>query len=303
MSEPWVPEKVVGPDLARELIAEQFPELAWLEPQPFGEGFDNTAYLLGGEWVFRFPRRKLAVPLMERECRVLPKVAAKLALPIPDPKYLGKPSEKYEWPFAGYRMLPGRTADQLALTDDERLALAEPLGRFFHALHAVSAEEAQKLGVGPDTIGKLDVPLRIKRTHEGLETLRGTVVSAELEQKMLAVLEAQTAPAAAPHVLLHGDLYSRHLLLDDSKRLAGVIDWGDIIYGHRATDLGGVLTFLPVKARDAFFSTYGEIDAATLQLSRFRAVTHHVWVGRYAHEQKDAALLRESLGGLERATS
>jgi aminoglycoside phosphotransferase (APT) family kinase protein len=296
---------VVGPELAQELIAAQFPQLGGLEVRPFGAGFDNTAFLLGGEWVFRFPRRQIAVPLMERECRVLPKVAARLPLPIPDPRYVGAPTAKYEWPFGGYRLVPGQTADQFALSDEERAGLAGSLGRFFHALHAVSADEAAAFGVGPDTIGKLDVPLRIRRTHEGLQTLRGAVVSAELEKKMVEVLEAQSAapPPRGPHVLLHGDVYSRHLLLDETRQLAGVIDWGDIMYGHRATDLGGVLTFLPATARDAFFSAYGEIDAATMQLSRFRAVTHHVWVGRYAHEQKDAALLRESIGGLERATS
>ena len=45
-----------------------------------GAGWDNTAYLVNGEWVFRFPRRTIAVPLLEAEGRVLPKLAPRLPL-------------------------------------------------------------------------------------------------------------------------------------------------------------------------------------------------------------------------------
>jgi hypothetical protein len=82
-----------------------------------------------------------------------------------------------------------------------------------------------------------------------------------------------------------------------------VIDWGDVHHGRRATDLGGALALLLPSSRDQFFAAYGEIDAATLQLARFRAVTHTLWVAIYAAEQKDAALLRETIGGLARALS
>ena len=38
-------------------------------------------------------------------------------------------------------------------------------------------------------------------------------------------------------VFVHGDLYSRHLLVDDAGRPCGVIDWGDCHVGDPAVDL------------------------------------------------------------------
>ena len=112
MDRPWAAEATVGPEQARRLVESQFPALAPARIEPFGVGWDNTAYLVNGSAVFRFPRRQMAVPLLENECRVLPRLAGRLTLPVPRPEWVGTPTAEYGWPFAGYPMLPGRTADR-----------------------------------------------------------------------------------------------------------------------------------------------------------------------------------------------
>src|SRR5207247_1131924 len=42
------PEVVVSPELARELVGTQFPELAGASAELLGAGLDNTAYAIGG---------------------------------------------------------------------------------------------------------------------------------------------------------------------------------------------------------------------------------------------------------------
>src|SRR6478672_13777044 len=116
--EPWMPERVVDADLARVLIDAQFPELAGKALEPFGVGFDNTAYLVGGEWVFRFPRREVAVPLLNHELAILPELAPVLPLPVPLPEKIGEPGKAFSWPFAGYRVLKGRSATHAVLKDE-----------------------------------------------------------------------------------------------------------------------------------------------------------------------------------------
>src|SRR5262245_31693936 len=123
VSDAWTPEKVVDLVLARSLIATQFPELALGAVEAFGVGWDNTAYLVSGEWVFRFPRRSIAAPLVMRETLLLPAVAPRVPVPIPVPRYVGSPSPEYPWAFAGYRLIPGRTASDAALADQARMAL------------------------------------------------------------------------------------------------------------------------------------------------------------------------------------
>src|ERR1700676_2615249 len=142
MQRPWTAEIEVSAALAQVLIESQFAELAPIRIAPLGVGWDNTAYRVNGEYVFRFPRRQIAVELILTETRLLPLVAPRLSLPVPVPKFVGQPTERYPWPFSGYRMLAGRTACAAGMDDRQRIAAAEPLARFLAALHAIDADEA-----------------------------------------------------------------------------------------------------------------------------------------------------------------
>jgi aminoglycoside phosphotransferase (APT) family kinase protein len=73
---------------------------------------------------------------------------------------------------------------------------------------------------------------------------------------------------------VHGDLYARHLLLDQRNRLCGVIDWGDVHYGLPAVDLSVVHMMVPVPFHDAFFEAYGPVDERAWRFARYRA-RHH----------------------------
>ena len=46
---------------------------------------------------------------------------------------------------------------------------------------------------------------------------------------------------------IHGDLHPRNVLVKDGK-ITGVIDWGDITSGDRATDLAGVWMLFPDRS-------------------------------------------------------
>jgi aminoglycoside phosphotransferase (APT) family kinase protein len=101
---------------------------------------------------FRFPRRTIAVALLETEGRVLPVLAPRLPYPIPVPVWFGRPHATYKWPFLGYRRLDGHVVSDVDLDDAARAALAAPLARFLRALHDVPLAEAQAWGVPPDAL-------------------------------------------------------------------------------------------------------------------------------------------------------
>lgn len=306
MPDAWTAERVVDAELARALLAAQFPELAGASLAPLGTGWDNTAWLVAGSWVFRFPRRPIAVPLIEREIALLPAIAPRVPLPIPVPEKAGRPEERFPWPWAGHRLVPGRTADSAALADDARAAAAVPLARFLAALHAFPPGEAAALGAGGDDIGRLDVAARGETARAALSDLRGRgVLDTADVARVERVLDGARAPASAPapaRTLVHGDLYARHLLVDGAGRLAGVIDWGDVHLGGPAVDLSVAHRFLPPGARDAFRRAYGPIDEATWRLAGFRAAAHAARTLLYAVCVGDTDLAREerrTLGGLD----
>jgi aminoglycoside phosphotransferase (APT) family kinase protein len=295
VTEPWAPERVVDAEAAHALIAEQFPDLAGARVEPMGIGFDNTAYLVDGAWVFRFPRRAVTVAQFERETRLLPWLAPRVPLLVPVPERIGRASERYPWPFAGYRRLQGRTACTLAATEEQRASMAEPVARFLSALHALPVDEAVALGAEGDTIGRMDMPMRAPRARARLAELHGAGMLHEHDVRRLEQVMA-LAPVAAVDVpvLVHGDLYARHLIADDECCLAGVIDWGDVHLGDRAVDLALAHTFLPPGARAAFRRAYGDIPPATWARAGARAVQHAALLARYARHAGDEDLLREA---------
>src|SRR5450631_2696706 len=126
----WTADIDVDALLAARLVATQFPELAGETVEPFGFGWDNAAFLVGGRVVFRFPRRSKVAGLIEREIAILPNIAARLPLAISAPTLVGKKTPDYPWVFAGYEVIAGSTACSAILSDASRAGLAAPLARF-----------------------------------------------------------------------------------------------------------------------------------------------------------------------------
>lgn len=291
MTEPWAAQRVVDPDLAKTLLELQFPDLAPVRLESLGEGWDNTAYLVNESLVFRFPRRDVAVPLTETESRVLPLLAPHLPVAVPSPEWKGVPEGRYPWPFFGYRMLPGRTADRAELDDASRAALARPLAGFLAALHAIPVEPSW--GLSPDTIGRLDGAKLAGRVRASLEALhRDEVVGGAKTWKEIAD-EAASLRGGSDLRVVHGDLYARHLILDDGRGLSGVIDWGDVHLGDPAVDLSVGWSFLPPSGRLPFREAYGPIDEGIWKLARLRALHYGIVLIDYGRGVNDPHLVRE----------
>lgn len=69
----WDAEWEVNEEQARTLIGRQFPQLSSKQVKRLGWGWDNTVFLIGDEYVFRFPRRTIAVGSIRMEGKLLPK--------------------------------------------------------------------------------------------------------------------------------------------------------------------------------------------------------------------------------------
>jgi aminoglycoside phosphotransferase (APT) family kinase protein len=283
---------------ASELIARAFPDLAGRAVEPFGQGWDNTAFLVGGVWVFRFPRRAIAAPLLELEARVLPRIAGRLPLAVPRPTRLAKGGALFPWPFAGYPYLAGKPASALDLDDAVRARAARPMGEMLRALHSITVEEGAALGAAPDAIGRLDPVTRVPLVRARLDRIArlGLVtVSARLE----GILDRATPPAP-PTCLAHGDLYSRHVLFDERLEPSAVIDWGDLHLGDPAVDLAFAFLFLPRSSHSAFEASYGSIAEDTWARAKLKALITATALVLYGIDAGDADLVREGRWTLDR---
>jgi aminoglycoside phosphotransferase (APT) family kinase protein len=286
----WAADVEIDATLADRLVREQFPELGGRTVEAFGMGWDNAAFLVGGEYVFRFPRRRIAVPLMRRETALLGQIAPHVPLAIPAPVFIGVPSEIFSRPFAGYRLIAGLTACSVPLSEDVRAAMARPLARFLRALHAIDPVPLVAAGLPPDEIGRLDGTKRLRLARERLPSLVAAgVTGLDAFVEWLAAHPPEPLPDAERRVL-HGDLYQRHVVLDSKLQVAGVIDWGDLHLGDPALDIAIAHMLLPAHAHAAFRDAYGAIDERTWSAARYRAIYHAILEIDYGVREGDAGM-------------
>ena len=261
-------------------------------------GWDNTIVLVDETWVFRFPRRQIALPGIDREIALLPTLAPRLSLPIPVPEHVGVYGDP-PWRFWGARHLPGTELQVAGRTDEIGVAVGRDLGRFVAELHALPAEPDLPV----DPFGRADAVSRATRARDVIAELRATGLDL-LDD--LAVEEVLTAGETTGHppsetVLSHGDLYSRHILVDERGAATAVIDWGDLCLAPRSVDLSFAYSALAGAAREAFFAEYGPIDEDTELRARVMAIFSAASVAAYAHESDDSILLASALTGLSLA--
>ncbi len=313
--EPWLAEREVDAPTAARLLREAFPQafghLSPTDLEPFGAGWDNTAWLVEKTWVFRFPRRQLAVSFLNTESRLLPRIAPLLPLQIPAPEWVSDGKPDAAWPFAGYRMLPGPTACGARLDDEERSALAERLAQFLSTLHALPSGAWEGCGVRPDSIERLSVARRRAGVAERLKKAAdlGLIPDPTPWLALLDDFPSHWEPRSCS--LVHGDFYVRHLLLDPARpsaqppssarrpRLSGIIDWGDAHLGEPAGDLSIAYTFLPPEGRRSFFEAYGDASPEVHQMARFKALIYGCTLSLYGHSIGDEDLTREGLYALD----
>lgn len=300
MTHLWKPEKTIEAPAALRLIQEQFPELRAKEIQLLGAGWDNTAFLIDGRYIFRFPRREISVPLLEAEWHLLPKLAPTLPLPIPVPKWHGKPSPVFSWPFIGYEKLPGVTACYANLSEKERVALAAPIGRFLAAVHNSDLSIMQGCPIPADNLSRIEWRWLQERVKKNFEEL--SLIGIPIPDCKPVFLSLQNLREPAATNLVHGDFYIRHLLLNEQHQLAGVIDWGDIHLGDPAIDLAIAHSFLPPIGHKDFRDAYSPISDETWRLAKLRAFNSVFSMLLYGHHAQDPDLVRESLTSLNYLT-
>lgn len=159
--------------------------------------------------------------------------------------------------------------------------LASSLGRAVRALHEVPL--ALVTGLPVDPLGRLDVGRRLEPARV---RVRALVASGELTIGQGNVLDEilrsppETPPPGAlgeeDAVLLHADLHTGNVLVDEQGALSGVVDWVDLTRGARAVDLAVPFEVLPATLWPTFLDAYGrdQVDIVTLAWARWRALTH-----------------------------
>jgi aminoglycoside phosphotransferase (APT) family kinase protein len=303
--EEWHADIEVTEAIVKKVLQEQFPSLLPIKYiQYVGEGWDNKLFLVNENIIFRFPRRKAAVALMEKESILLNHLPHFSDIKIPRLKYQGMPSSTYPYLYQGYEMIPGCSGYQAELNNQDRIQNIVILAKFLKELHSIDANEALKMGVVSQGTGSRS---NIAETIQVLKERIDKIILRKVIHINKTCLEDEINVAKKIHLseekcFVHGDLDSRHLIFD-GKKLTGIIDWGDTDITNRAVDLDVLWTFFPSSCHAQFFEVYGPIDQDTWQYARFLGLYCAFSLILFAIDLKDEGLLLESINAVKRINS
>jgi aminoglycoside 2''-phosphotransferase len=283
---------------ARDAIRELTPVSA-REVVELGRGTDSVAFLVDGEWVFRFPVVSNAQWTLRRELELLPGLGRALPLAVPVVEHVGR--HDGELVFAGYRCLPGvpLTAAVFAglSPDAQEAALAEIAG-FLTSLHACPVAAARAAGVAEELLSGAYDP-----QHRVLHRRLGDLLTDREVARLDAVFDAYERdhqPDRVSPVLLHSDLKPDHVLYDKvAGRVAGVLDWGDVSLGDGDFDLAVIAIFFGEAFLRRLLPHLPDRDPETvLAKARFFTTVRALQDAVYDLQLDDRRALDESLAGL-----
>lgn len=304
MTHAWKQSIDIDEDKARLLIASQF-QLTIQTIRLLDEGWDNLVYLINDTLIFRFPRRDFGVSCMENEIVLLPYLAKQVSFPLSAPLYIGHSSSSYPYPFAGYKMIQGQPLCEAsdALIHDRTFAII--LATWLKELHSIPATEDYASLIKGDQTWRLNLPHRISRCNENLSRYESYFSEAGFNKSLLLDVIA-TLPKLnltdTRKSYLHGDLYSRHIIVNPSTLLpSGLIDWGDTHIGNPGIDLAVGMIFTQDMYR-IFLNAYDErINDGLIQISLFHSFCHSMSFLPYVFEQNKEPLKRWASMVLNRA--
>ena len=251
----------IDESLVRRLIEAQYPEFAKLDISRIDAGWDNAIFRLGTEFAVRLPRRAVAAEIIRHEQKWLSTLANRLSIPVPSPLYVGVPCCNYPWFWSIVPWIKGEPADVAPPGPTQ----ASRVASFLRALHVKAPDDAP-------FNGWRGVPLRNRAAsvEERLERLaaRNVHISSHVMNTWQSALRAR---GDAFPTWIHGDLHARNVLVQGGA-ITGIIDWGDMCSGDRATDLAAIwMLFSERAARERALLDYGA-DTDTVQRAKGWAV-------------------------------
>jgi len=238
----------ISPDLARNLITEQFPEFAHLPIISVEkQGHDNRTYRLGNDMLIRMPTDDSYALKVPKEQKLLPRLASHLTTNIPVPVKMGVASTEFPFPFSIYKWLDGRSADLLILDDDCLENIALDLAKFLKQLQAIDPSFGPPPGQHNWWRGD-HISVYDKGAREQIAKLSNII---DADKAMDLWKQACKTRWDQSPVWIHGDLAVGNILIQNGK-LSAVIDFGGMGVGDPACDLVIAWTFLKGKAREIF---------------------------------------------------
>ena len=245
-----------------ELISEQCSQWSHLSIKPVEfSGVDNQVFRLGDQMLIRLPSAETYAGQVTKEQKWLPLISPQLSIKIPEPLFMGDPSEHFPWKWSIYSWIEGESANVVIDGLDMKL-IAMQLSNFLNELHKIDISQGPVAGKHNYHRGG-HVSVYDDQARLSIEALRDLI---DVEKAIMLWKKAMESSWKRNPVWVHGDLASGNILVKD-KILTAVIDFGCMGIGDPACDLMIAWTFFSKESRRCFKSNLS-LDSQTWDRAR-----------------------------------
>lgn len=257
-----LPTTVDTPERALSVLAGACPELRAQRAVDQGVSWFSYAYLVDETWIFRFPRTDGAERAYRKERLLLPRLAPRVRVEVPAIEYALPLADGRT--FLGHRAIRGSALTRAAvdrMSAERRDAVAGEIAEFLCAMHTIPVDEARTIGADEDESALSGETERYwadarRKLYPLLSGAAGNECDALIESYLHDRANFRYTP-----VLRHADLWGRHILLDESPSVAGVIDYGCVCLGDPDYDFFPLLFDAGEEFMRQTLSAYGHGDA------------------------------------------
>jgi aminoglycoside 2''-phosphotransferase len=279
-----------------------YPAFTIRSVRPLQQGWDSVTLLVNDETVFRFARRPDVAARLEREARLLPRLAPSLPVAIPDIRFSCEdPAGGMR--FVGYRLLAGEPLTRDSIAPGQEDMLLAQVADFLAALHFFPVDEATRLGVpgGSTDEWRGEYAALYDEVKEHVLPLLTEPERASVVHLWERYLDDAANSTFAP-ALLHRDLGPEHILHNPTTgQLTGVIDWGDASIGDPAHDFTGLYVDLgPEFARGVLARYPRSLGESAEQRIQFYAAIVPFYEIRFGQLEDDDSHIAAGLAALRR---
>lgn len=247
---------VIDPDVARQMIHDQFPQYADEQIDRLEtSGTVNAIFRIGSHASARFPLRAsdplTCASTLHNEAAAMIELAEHCPVPTPRPIGLGKPGPRYPLSWSVQTWIAGDIATPNGLAGSQTFAI--DIANLIATLRAVSTRGRGFNGIGrggnlPDHDEWMAVCF--ERSEGLLDVCRARHTWARMRK----------LPPAGPAVMSHKDLIPANLLVR-GEHLIGVLDGGGFGPADPALDLVAVWHLLNREQRSTVQSRLGSSEA------------------------------------------
>ena len=218
----------------QQLINKEFPHFEILSIDKIGEGWDSKAFTINDTWVFRFPKRPEIKENLKKEILLLPSIQDYIDLEIPTFEYISG-----ENTFAGYRKLEGLFFNKeffISLSGIEQENILKQIAEFLLTMHQFDLKKLEHV-----ELEEINYKENYASGFNEVQAFIYPNISTDFQQVITGNYNNylnNSKNFIYKNSLLHNDISCEHILYDKStKKLTGLIDFGDIAIGDPDYDL------------------------------------------------------------------